>query len=135
MAPTLTTMPGRQAAARQRYVTNSVETHSPARLVTMLYDKMVSELERAEIMGPTDLFAWNEALVRCEAIVLELRASLDVSAWDGGPGLAALYDFFVREIIQANITRDIERVRSVRALIEPLRDAWHQAAAQLNGAH
>ena len=134
-APTTrTTMPTstRQAAARNRYVSDSVQTLSPTRLVTMLYDRLVSELDRAEqAMRAGDLYGSNDGLVRAQSIVLELRASLRTDAWAAGPKLAALYDFFVREIIQANVSRKPERIRAVRELIEPLRDAWHAAAAQL----
>src|SRR5258708_1278897 len=130
MALTLTNK--NAAAARSRYVTDTVQTHSPARLVTMMYDKLCSELERAEIaLGAGDFFASNDALTRAQAIVLELRSSLKVELWEGGPGLAALYGFFVREIIAANVTRDAARAASVRTLVEPLRQTWHQAAAQV----
>jgi flagellar protein FliS len=60
--------------------------------------------------------------------VLELRTTLDVDAWAGAPGLAGLYSFLLSELIQANIKRDPDRVASCRSLIEPLRDAWREAA-------
>ncbi len=126
------TAPNRQAAARQRYVTDSVQTLSPEQLVTMLYDKLVFELERAEnALRAGNLHDSNDALVRSQAIVLELRSSLKTDVWSGAPKLAALYDFFVREIIQANVSRSPEKAASVRELVEPLREAWHTAARQL----
>ena len=32
------------------------------------------------------------------------------------------------ELLDANVKKDAAKVTSVRALVEPLRDAWHQAA-------
>ena len=60
---------------------------------------------------------------------LELQITLDVNAWDGAPGLASLYAFVLTELIGANIRRDADRVDSCRKLLEPLRDAWREAAS------
>jgi flagellar secretion chaperone FliS len=122
----------RQQAARARYVKDTVETLTPARLVTMLYDRLVSDLDRAEqAIDANDHFTSNKHLVNAQAIVLELRTSLKPDVWSGGPRLAALYDYLVREIVQANVTKDSSRAATCRKLVEPLRDAWHVAAAEV----
>ena len=114
---------------RNRYVGDSVSTASPARLVTMLYDRLVRDLCTAEAaLSGRDLAAANSALVHAQEIVWELAAGLDVTKWSGGPALAALYQFVIAELLAANVKKDVERVVSVRSLVEPLRDAWHQAA-------
>lgn len=130
------TMPAsraRAAAARSRYVTDAVETVSPAKLVTMLYDALVRDLQLAEdqLLGPRDLHVVNERLVHAQAIVLELRAGLDPTKWSGGPGLMQLYVFVTDELLKANVEKDADRVRAVRRLVEPLREAWHEAAGSL----
>ena len=117
---------------RNRYVSDSVATASPARLVVMLYDRLVRDLilgEQALIGG--DPAGASAQLLHAQEIVMELRAGLDVSAWSGAPGLAALYDFVLRELIAANVGKDAEKVASCRKLVEPLQDAWRQAAGQL----
>ena len=118
-------------AMRARYAADSVGTASPARLLTMLYDRLVRDLSLAEaaIAAGEAERAHNE-LVHGQAIVQELAASLDVDAWDGGPGLAQLYAFVQDELVAANVAKDGERVAGCRRLIEPLRDAWHEAAAE-----
>jgi len=125
-----------QARARSRYVTDAVDTVSPAKLVTMLYDALVRDLQLAEdqLVGARDLRIVNDRLVHAQAIVLELRAGLDPTKWSGGPGLAQLYVFMLDELVQANVAKDVERVRSVRKLVEPLQEAWHAAAASITGA-
>jgi len=62
-------------------------------------------------------------------ILFELRASLDVDSWDGAAGLASLYDYVIGELVQAQLKLDANRVNACRRLIEPLRDAWHEALA------
>ncbi len=114
---------------RNRYVGASVDTASPARLVTMLYDRLVRDLVTAEgALAGSDLEGANNALIHAQEIIWELAAGLDPTKWSGGPALAALYQFMLEELLQANVRKDAEKVSSVRELVEPLRDAWHQAA-------
>jgi flagellar protein FliS len=118
-------------AMRARYAADSVGTASPARLLTMLYDRLVRDLSLAEAAIATgDAQAAHNELVHAQAIIQELSASLDVDAWEGGPGLAQLYTFVQQELVAANVAKDADRVAGCRNLIEPLRDAWHQAASE-----
>jgi flagellar protein FliS len=117
---------------RDRYVTDSVTTASPARLVTMLYDALVRDLVIAEqAAGTRDYAIMNDRLLHAQDILIELGAALDTTAWEGGPALAQLYSFLIRELIAANVAKDGAKVQECRHLIEPLQDAWHQAANQL----
>jgi len=119
-------------AARARYMKDTVETLSPARLVTMLYDALVTDLQRAErAIEQHDNYEANKRLVNAQAIVIELRSALKPERWSAGPRLAALYDYLIREIVAANVAKDARRVAECRSLIEPLRDAWHVAAREV----
>jgi flagellar secretion chaperone FliS len=120
-------------AVRQRYVSETVETVSPERLVTMLYDALVSDLEHAE-QTVGDREATHRHLTHAQAVVYELRAGLKPELWSGGPALSALYAYFVEQLIYANINQDGAKITEIRQMVEPLRDAWHQAAAQLRAA-
>ena len=117
------------AAYRGQFVSDTVATASPARLLTMLYDRLVLDLVRAE-QGFRDgsRETGSNHLLHAQDIVVELRCSLDVDAWSGGPGLAALYTYLLTELIQANLAADADSVARCRSHIEPLRDAWTEAA-------
>jgi flagellar protein FliS len=52
-----------------------------------------------------------------------------VERWDGGQNLLALYLFSSTKLVSANVERSIERTREVIAIMEPLRQTWHEAAA------
>lgn len=118
-----------------RYVSDSVSTASPARLLVMLYDRLVLDLERAEArQREHDRANANRLLQHAQDIVLELRSSLDPTVWDAGAGLGALYAFLAAELVQANVTGDAGRTAACRALVEPLRDAWRQAAEAAEAA-
>lgn len=117
-------------SARNRYAADAVLTASPAKLLTMLYDRLVRDLtqgEQAQRAG--DRHRANEALTHAQDIVLELRSSLRTDLWEGGPGLASLYTFLLSELVRANVAMDPDRTASCRSLVEPLREAWHEAAA------
>ena len=63
-----------------------------------------------------------------QEIVGELIGMLDVRAWDGADALLSVYGFVLRELFAAGADGDATRVASCRALLEPLRLAWHEAA-------
>ena len=64
-----------------------------------------------------------------QAIVTELISSLKRDAWDGADGLLGLYNYVSTALINANIQRDAALTREAIELLEPLRQAWHEAAA------
>ena len=108
---------------RNRYVGDSVTTASPGRLVTMLYDRLVRDLVAAEAaLAAADLEGANNNLIHAQEIIWELAAGLDPTKWSGGPALAALYQFMLAELLDANVQKDADRVVSVRGLVEPLAD-------------
>jgi flagellar protein FliS len=115
---------------RDRYLQDSINTASPGKLLLMLYDRLVLDLMKAEeALRANDREQSHERLTHAQEIVLELRTSLDVEAWSGAPALANLYGYLLTELIGANIARDTDRVTACRTLVEPLRDAWREAAA------
>ena len=116
-------------AVRNRYVQDAVSTVTPAKLVTMLYDALARDLLLAkQALTGRDLPTAHQRLIHAQEIVLELQAGLDVSAWDGGPALMSLYSFLYRELIDANVRKDVAKVVAIEETVEPLRQAWHTAA-------
>jgi flagellar secretion chaperone FliS len=116
-------------AMRARYLTDSVSTASPARLLVMLYERLVLDLSQAEAaLRASRREEGGVKLMHAQEIVLELRATLDEDAWAGAGGLAQLYGFVINELITANVKGDVDQVISCRRLVEPLLDAWRQAA-------
>jgi flagellar secretion chaperone FliS len=120
------------ASLRNRYLGDAVATASPQQVLVMLYDRLALDLERAQIAAAAgDREATSVQLQHAQEIVIELLASLQVDAWEGGPRLAALYNWLITELVQANVRLDGNRISACRQVVEPLRDAWRQAAAAL----
>ena len=81
--------------------------------------------------GHEDRQVAHEVLVHAQEIVFELLSALDVDAWEGAAALSDLYTWLLRQLVQANTQQDAARVRHCRSLVEPLAEAWHQAANEV----
>ena len=115
--------------AKARYASDATQTVSPARLVTMLYDRLVVDLACAEeAMRRGEIATVGERLGRAQEILLELHATLDLALWPEGEPLSRLYLWMVGELMQARLHGVPEQIAQCRLLLEPLRDAWHEAA-------
>lgn len=118
-----------QQSVRTAYQGNTVATASPARLLVMLFDRLVLDCERGlrALMSADNVEAGNQ-LVHAQAIVTELQSTLDVHRMPAGKELMALYDYLQRRMIQANVRHDQRAAREVVALARHLRDTWKRAA-------
>ena len=118
------------SAARNRFATQSLETASPGQLLVKLFDRLELDIARAETEQRAGRHAAaSEQLVHAQAIVSELMSMLDVDAWSGAPQLLSIYTFLFSELVQANVGHDPARTASCGRIVEPLADAWRQAAA------
>ncbi|MFD2841655.1 flagellar export chaperone FliS [Populibacterium corticicola] len=117
---------------REQFLHDAVMSASPARLVTMLYDRMVLDLDRATKSIETgELGGASTHLTHAQDIVQELMGTLDVNAWEGAKSLQALYLHLFSALMAANASKDIDDIKECREIIDPLRMAWHEAAASL----
>ena len=118
-------------AKRAEYLKQSVLSASPARLLTMLYDRLLLDLGRAELAQQSgDWAVASENLVHAQAIIAELSSTLKTDTWDGAENLQALYAFALTTLVEANIGRNPALTRQCIDVLEPLREAWHEASAQ-----
>lgn len=115
--------------ARAAYTDNSVATASPARLLVMLMDRLVLDIERGVVaLAGGDLQESHRNLVHAQDIVVELEVSLDVDAMPGGRQLAALYEYLRGRLVEANIRRDLPAAQEALGMAKDLADTWRQAA-------
>lgn len=123
------------AAQRNQYLADSVLSAPPARLLTMLYDRLLLDLGRAETAQQSANWpVASENLLHGQAIIAELISSLKTDAWDGADGLLGLYNYAFTALVNANVQRDAGLTREAIDLLEPLRQAWHEAAAAIPAA-
>ncbi len=117
-------------AKRSQYVQDAVLSATPAGLLTMLYDRLLLDLARAGVAQETE--DWPVAstnLLHAQDILAELMSSLRTDVWDGADGLMSLYTYVRQTLVEANTTRDRHKTTECAQILEPLRQAWHEAAA------
>ena len=118
---------------RSQYTNDAILSASPVRLLTMLYDRLLLDLDRASVAhAQQDWAVASSNLLHAQAIINELAGSLKVELWDGGEGLLALYNYCRNLLVMGNVRRDAASIKESIELLSPLRDAWHEAASQLS---
>lgn len=123
------------AEMRIRYLAEAIETASPATRLTMLWDRMQLDLTRARKgFEASDLEEVNAGLVHAQEILLVLRDTMRVDAWEGAARVVALYDHLQHELLKANVDKDSGRAAAASALVDELANAWRIAAAEGNSA-
>lgn len=115
--------------AKQQYLEQQVASASPERLLTLLYDRLLVDIDRsATAQAAEDWAGASTHLTHAQWIVSELNGSL-TDAWDGADELRGVYTYLTGRLITANISRDPSATAECRDLVAPLREAWHAAAA------
>ena len=119
------------ASQASRYRDAELLSATPGQLVVMLYDKMLLTLRRARVACETDqIEARCEHVVKVIDMVTELRVSLDHE--QGGAisaQLDALYDFMLRELVDATRRKSVAKLDVVIGIAAELRDAFAQIVA------
>jgi flagellar secretion chaperone FliS len=119
------------ASQTAAYRQQSILTATPGQLVVMLYDGCLRFLHQAaHAMRGGDMAESNARLLRAEAIIDELHATLDLE--EGGvvaSRLQGIYVFCNRHLLEARSAREPEMIEKVSELLAELRDAWAQIAA------
>ena len=111
----------------------AVQSADPHQLILMLYDGALMALAQAVVaMEQKDIPKRAQSISRAIAIIHDgLHASLDVeSGGELGERLAALYDYMVERLTQANATNNAAAVQEVSGLLRTLREAWAEMPRQ-----
>lgn len=117
--------------AYMKYKTTAVHTASPERLLIMLYDGLVRSMDAAKVaIATSNAEEAHRQLTKCQDIIWELRTTLDMQ-YEISHALAALYDYFQRRLVEANIKKSAEPLDEILPRIQELREAWVQASIQL----
>lgn len=110
----------------------SVRTATQGKLIVMMYDEAVKQLDLAISLlnaKTRQLDKVHNALIKTQDIVTELMAGLDFDR--GGEiarNLMSLYVFFNEKVREGNLKKDPEPLVQVRAFLADLRVAWAQIA-------
>jgi flagellar protein FliS len=118
---------------KDQYLEQKIMAARPEQLTLMLYEGLVRFLKQGKLFmngGKENIQKVNNSLLRAQAIMNELRSTLDMDI-DISENLDALYDYMIRRTVEANIDKDQEILDEVVGLAEELRDTWQEAMEKL----
>jgi len=120
--------------ASSTYKETKIKTASQGQLLIMLYEEAVRQLSMAiemlELKNENKkihdkIEKINKAIMKAEEIITELMVSLDFDkGGDVAKNLFALYSWFNKELLEAGISQDVERIKNVRNMFGELQDSW-----------
>jgi flagellar secretion chaperone FliS len=123
------------ATQSSSYREMEIHAASPHKLVVIVFEQLVVNLERARIaMERNDVELRVTALRRAREIVTELLGTLDFE--QGGPiatQLADLYQYMLYELVDIGMRGDIYTMKKLVGIATSLRDGFVGAAEQLSG--
>jgi len=111
----------------QKYQQQSVMTMTKGEMLTKLYDETIKQMSAAVLfIGEKDYAGTNRSLQKAQQILRYLKATLDPK-YKISADLNSLYDYFIEQIIQANIKKQTSQLEEIIPMVEELRDAFIQA--------
>lgn len=124
------TEPRRAEELKVRYLTEAIETATPAVRLTMLFDSLELDLARADraFTDGSDLKTVSDLLIHAQDILALLRDTIDVSSWEPARRIQGLYHTLYSELVTANMQKDRTRTAEVADHVRQLATAWREAA-------
>ncbi|GAB6089271.1 flagellar export chaperone FliS [Spirochaeta dissipatitropha] len=120
--------------ALNAYKETRVRTASRGKLIVMLYDEAIRQVDVAiDILQQKTLQydQVNSALTKAKDCITELMVSVDFE--QGGEiakNLFSLYNYFSHQLLEANIQKNAEILIPLRRQMSTLRDAWAEIAGK-----
>ncbi len=112
----------------QLYRETSIKTASPLKLVVMLYDEAIHQIEAATKLfesGVKKYDAVNNAIGKAQDIITELMVSLDMEQGEIAQNLFRLYAYANRVLSNTNIQKKYDTELSVVVeILKDLRESW-----------
>lgn len=110
------------------YKKQSITTLTPVEIVVKLYSETEKQLNRAiYFIESKDFASTNTALTKAQDCINALRSVLDMDV-PISKNLDSLYEYFNREIVNANVKKDVEAIKKLVPQIDELRDAFSQVS-------
>ena len=113
----------------QKFMQQTVTTMTPGQLVVALYDKAITELNKAVyyIEEEPSIPKAHNSIIRVLDIVDTLDAHLK-EKYEISKSLAAMYQYFRENLTRANVKKDAAILKELIPFFQEIRDAFAEAA-------
>lgn len=109
-----------------KYQEQTILTMTPGEMVVRLFEESEKQLNIAMVcIDDKNIQGANNALQKAQRIFTYLKASLDFN-YQLSENLSALYDFFNRRLVEANMKKSKAPVEEILPLVSELRDTFQQ---------
>lgn len=117
----------KDGGARKKYIRDQIVNASPQRLVLLMYDGILRNIESAR--GQKDNpYQYDQHLVKAQAILAELAASIDRDINpEVSTNLLRLYDYAYQCLMDSNLKKDAALMTPAATILKDLRDTWASA--------
>ena len=111
----------------QAYKQQSVMTMTQGEMLNTLYDGLLKAVYAAKGgLETRDYTVANHEVIRAQKILNYLKTTLN-HQYEIANNLEMLYNFFLQQIVQANVRKSSEHMHDVIEMVTQLRDAFVQA--------
>lgn len=113
----------------QKFMQQSVTTMTPGQLVVALYDKAITELNKAVyfIEEEPSIPKAHNSIMRVVDIVDTLESHLK-EKYEISKSLANMYQYFRRTLVRANVKKDADILRELIPFFTEIRNAFAEAS-------
>jgi len=115
-----------------QYKHTEINTANQGKLIVMLYDGAIKFCNIAiENMHPKTYDIANTNILKAQDIINELILALNMNeGGDVARNLFNLYIFFKKQLLEANIQKNVDILKNVVKLLRELRDAWDKISTK-----
>lgn len=111
----------------QRYQEQSVSTMTQGELLVKLYETCSKRMNAGVyFIEQKNYDKANENLQKAQRILNHLNATLD-RKYEISENLSALYDFFVRVIVKANVSKNADELKEIIPMVDGLGSSFKEA--------
>lgn len=110
----------------QQYINQSISTLTPIQAVIALFDKAEQEINKAiYYIEDKKIDKANDSIIKVQKIVDALNNNLNMN-YEMSKNLTQLYSFFEEKLIEANIHKDTEILKSLLPFFKDLKEAFSE---------
>ena len=123
--------------AQFTYQATQISTATKEQLLLITYDIGIKACRMAETAldgkdAHKDMGVANREILRAQEVIRELMVTLNTErGGEMAQSLMRIYDYMYQLLVEANIKKEPENVRTVRGMLEELKETWEGALVQL----
>ncbi len=121
--------------AQLKYQATRISTATKEQLLLITYDigiKACHTAENALTAKNPDYDLANREVIRAQEVVRELMVTLNrEKGGDMADKLMQLYEYMYQLLVDANMKKDPENIKTVRGMLEELKQTWESALMKL----